>query len=128
MASDFFEAKKLNDKSFKDLDDELSAYMAQADNALEALQKGADALVKDLKALPKPRSKIAKPGYVHLLDSFATKVSKDGTSIVVGWGKDYGPILEFGSKKMDAQPHFYPTWKANKEKYYRVMIDALRKE
>ena len=58
MASDFFEAKKLNDKSFKDLDDELSAYMAQADNALEALQKGADALVKDLKALPKPRSKI----------------------------------------------------------------------
>ena len=58
MASDFFEAKKLNEKSFKDLDDELSAYMAQADNALEALQKGADALVKDLKALPKPRSKI----------------------------------------------------------------------
>lgn len=129
MASgNFFEAKKLNDKSFKDLDDELSAYMAQADNALEALQKGADALVADLKALPKPRSKIAKPGYVHLLDSFATKTSEDGTSVVVGWGKYYGPILEHGSKKMDAQPHFYPTWKANKEKYYRVMVDALRKE
>ena len=88
MASDFFEAKKLNDKSFKDLDDELSAYMAQADNALEALQKGADALVKDLKALPKPRSKIAKPGYVHLLDSFATKVSEDGTNLGARKQKD----------------------------------------
>lgn len=117
-------AEKLHDEqAFSDLLDEFSDYIKNADNVVEILQTGADAFVKDLKALPSPRSKIHKSGYTHLLDTFASR--KEGSQVLVGWGKYYGPILEEGSIKMKARSHFWPLWKRNQEKYYNKMINKL---
>ena len=45
--------------------------------------------------------------------------------VEVGWGKYYGPMVEHGTEKMDANPHVYPLWDKNKEKYYKTMLTKL---
>ena len=109
-----------NDQSFRDLENIFSEYAKAADNATEILQKGADEFVKDLKMLPAPRSRISKPGYTHMIDLFASREERG--NILVGWGKYYGPIVEGGSNRMAARPHFKPLFSRNKEKYYNLMI------
>ena len=99
------------------------AEKADSSNVERAMEKGAQALIRDVRALPKPRSKITKSGYTHLLDSVAMRRNKG--EIEVGWGKYYGPMVENGTTKMDAQPHFRPTFNKNKEKYYKLMIDEI---
>ena len=76
-----------NEKAFADLEDIFKEYAKKADNALDVLQTGADAFVKDLKALPSPRSRISKPGYTHLIDKFSTKQENDTVlvSIMAAW-------------------------------------------
>ena len=99
------------------------AEKADSSNIGRAMEKGAQALIRDVRALPKPRSKITKSGYTHLLDSVAFRKNKG--EIEVGWGKYYGPMVENGTTKMDDQPHFRPTFNKNKEKYYKLMIDEI---
>ena len=104
---------------FEEMEKELSEYAEQAspEEVSNVLKIGADAFTKDLLALPKPRSRIAAPGYTHLIDTFSDKEDpmKPGAWIV-GWGKYYGPILEAGR-----YPHLKNCWETNKEKYYKLM-------
>lgn len=89
----------------------------------EILQIGADELCKDIKNLPKPRSKVTKSGYTHLLDTITSR--KEGKEVVVGWGKYYGPMLEKGTKKMEGQGHLARTFKRNADKYYEKMTKEI---
>lgn len=109
-----------NEASFRELDDIFKEYAKKADNLGEVLQTGADAFVKDLKSLPSPRSNIHKAGYTHMIDTFTSKPEDEG--VLVGWGKYYGRMVESGTKKMAARPHFYPLFKRNKDRYFNLMI------
>lgn len=108
---------------FEALSEILEKYANKADNFIDVLEVGAKEFVNDLLKLPKPMSKIRKAGYTHLIRSFAYKKRKD--EVEVGWGKYYGPMVEHGTKKMDENPHVYPLWDKNKEKYYKTMLTKL---
>ncbi|MGN1302423.1 MAG: hypothetical protein ACI4VO_02065 [Clostridia bacterium] len=108
---------------FQDLADIIEYYAKGADNFIEVLEVGAKEFVNDLLKLPKPMSKIKKAGYTHLIRSFAYKKRKN--EVEVGWGKYYGPMVEHGTNKMDENPHVYPLWDKNKEKYYKTMLTKL---
>lgn len=108
---------------FQDLADIIEYYAKGADNFIDVLEVGAKEFVNDLLKLPKPMSKIRKAGYTHLIRSFAYKKRKD--EVEVGWGKYYGPMVEHGTKKMDENPHVYPLWDKNKEKYYKTILTKL---
>ena len=90
---------------------------------MEGLKAGAKEFVDDLLKLPKPISKIRKAGYTHLINCFSYRNKKN--EIEAGWGKYYGPMVEHGTEKMDAQPHLYPLWDRNKEKYYKTMLTEM---
>ena len=108
---------------FEALSEIVEKYIDGADNAIEILETGAKEFVNDLLKLPKPISKIRKSGYTHLINSFSYR--KKDKEVEVGWGKYYGPMVEHGTKKMDAKEHVYPLWDKNKEKYYKTMITKL---
>lgn len=108
---------------FQDLADIIEKYAKSADNFMEGLEAGAKEFVNDLLKLPKPISKIRKAGYTHLVNSFAYRKKKN--EIEAGWGKYYGPMVERGTEKMDAQPHLYPLWDKKKAKYYKTMLTKL---
>lgn len=110
-------------EGFQDLADIIEYYAKGADNFIDVLEVGAKEFVNDLLKLPKPMSKIRKAGYTHLVRSFAYRKKKD--EVEVGWGKYYGPMVEHGTKKMDENPHVYPLWDKNKEKYYKTMLTKL---
>ncbi len=110
-------------EGFKDLADIIEKYADNAENFIDVLELGAKEFVNDLLKLPKPMSKIRKAGYTHLVRSFSYRKKKD--EIEVGWGKYYGPMVEHGTKNMDANPHVYPLWDINKEKYYKTMLTRL---
>lgn len=108
---------------FEAMSEILEKYIDGADNAVDVLETGAKEFVGDLLKLPKPISKIRKSGYTHLIKCFAYK--KKNKEVEAGWGKYYGPILEHGTVKMNAQEHLYPVWDRNKEKYYKKMLTKL---
>lgn len=108
---------------FQDLADIIEKYAKNVDNVVDALEVGAKEFVNDLLKLPKPISKIRKAGYTHLINSFAYRKKKN--EVEIGWGKYYGPMVENGTKNMDANPHVYPLWDKNKEKYYKLMLTKL---
>lgn len=110
-------------EGFQDLANIIENYAESADNFMEGLEAGAKEFVNDLLKLPKPISRIRKAGYTHLIDSFAYRKKKN--EIEAGWGKYYGPMLENGTKKMNAQPHLNPLWERNREKYYKTMLTKL---
>lgn len=92
-------------------------------NVTKVLEIGARQLVEDVRALPRPRSQINTPGYTHLLDTMTYKVA--GEEVEVGWGKYYGPMVENGTTRMKGTEHLRPTFKRNKEKYYKNMQKAI---
>ena len=108
---------------FEALSEIIEKYADKADNFIDILEVGAKEFVNDLLKLPKPMSKIRKAGYTHLVNSFAYRKKKD--EIEAGWGKYYGPMVAHGTKKMDENPHVYPVWDKNKEKYYKTMLTKL---
>ena len=108
---------------FEAMSEILKKYIYGADNAVDVLETGAKEFVGDLLKLPKPISKIRKSGYTHLIKCFAYK--KKNKEVEAGWGKYYGPMLEHGTVKMNAQEHLYPVWDRNKEKYYKKMLTKL---
>lgn len=91
-----------------------------------AMMEGAEQLVRDVRALPKPRSQIQKAGYTHLLDTVSARKGKNG-EIEVGWGKYYGPMVEAGTRKMNAQPHLRGQFKKDSNKYYNLILQKLLK-
>ena len=108
-------------EKFMDL---LEQYEKAADekNIADVLMIAGNALAEDVHRLPKPRRRGA--GYTHMLDSVvATPSGKD--AVLVSWGQFYGKFVEYGTKKMDAQPHLIPTWDQNKDRYYKLMTDNL---
>lgn len=108
---------------FQDLADIIEGYMKNVENPTDVLLVGAKEFVNDLLKLPRPISKIRKAGYIHLVNSFAYREKKN--EIEVGWGKYYGPMVEHGTTKISEQPHVYPLWNKNKEKYYKSMLTKL---
>lgn len=115
---------------FKDFSNILKKYAEIDENgAVEALQTGVNLLVKDLLALPKPKSDIRRGKHTHLVDTFASE--RKGQSINVGWGKYYGRMVEKGhrtvnGKTVKPQPHMIPMWEKNKEKYYKAAVNQLQ--
>ena len=107
----------------QDLSKMLEDYINKVENVVDILEIGAKEFVNDALKLPKPISKIRKAGYTHLVNSFSYR--KKDNEVEAGWGKYYGPMLENGTNKMNAQPHLYPLWEKNKEKYYKTMIIKL---
>ena len=93
-------------------------------NVLNVLEKGAAALVKDVMALPKPRSQIHKAGNTHLLDTMTYRRNRG--EVEVGWGKYYGPMVERGTRRAPkGSPHVRPTFERNKDVYDNLMIKEL---
>lgn len=91
-------------------------------NIADVLMIAGNALAEDVHRLPKPRRRGA--GYTHMLDSVApAQAGKD--AVLVSWGRYYGKFVEYGTKKMGAQPHLIPTWDKNKDRYYKMMQDNL---
>ena len=105
---------------FQILTNIMDKYIKNIENPIDILLVGAKEFVNDLLKLTKPMSKIKKSGYTHLIDSFGYRVKKK--EVEAGWGKYYGPMVEHGTTKMDEQPHLYPLWDKNKEKYYKAML------
>ncbi len=107
----------------QDLSKMLEDYINKVENVVDVLEIGVKEFVNDALKLPKPISKIRKAGYTHLVNSFSYR--KKDNEVEAGWGKYYGPMIENGTNKMNAQPHLYPLWEKNKEKYYKKMISKL---
>ena len=105
---------------FDELFKQLEKISGNAEKVAPILEVGAEALVKDVRALPSPRSTI---NHTHLLDTVSHKVN--GDEVEVGWGLYYGPFVERGTRKMGARPHVRPTFKKNQKKYYKLMQDKL---
>jgi len=110
-------------EGFQDLAEILQQYSEGVDNVMKGLEAGAKQFINDALKLPKPISKIRKAGYTHLINSFSYR--KKSKEIEAGWGKYYGPMVESGTKNMDANPHLYPLWDKNKEKYYKTMLTEI---
>lgn len=55
------------------------------EKALDAIEAGAQEFVNDLLRLPRPRSRITKAGYTHIIGTFA--LERTESNIKVGWGK-----------------------------------------
>lgn len=109
---------------FDELSKLLEQYKIDDMEVVDVLEEGAKELVKDVAALPKPRSAIKTAGYTHLLDTVTYKTAKK--EVEVGWGKYYGPMVERGAKTMNkAHPHVSTTFEQNKERYYQTMIKKL---
>ena len=104
--------------------DLLGKYEASASDKhiSDVLMVAGETLAEEVHRLPKPRRRGA--GYTHMLDSVAAAPSgKD--AVLVSWGQYYGKFVEYGTKKMQAQPHLIPTWEQNKDRYYKMMQDKL---
>ena len=102
---------------FDELEKLLNEYSKKTsqENILNVMEKGAAALVRDIMALPKPRSDIRKAGYTHLLDTMSYRRNRG--EIEVGWGKYYGPMVERGTHRAPkGSPHVRPTFERNKGK------------
>lgn len=108
---------------FQDLANIIEHYAKSAENAMIGIEAGAKEFIKDALKLPKPMSKIRKAGYTHLVRSFAYRNKQK--EIEAGWGKYYGPMVEHGTVNMNANPHVYPLWDKNREKYYKTMLTKL---
>ena len=113
------------DSGLSEFEDLIKEYAEKVsdDKALDAVEVGAEEFAKDLLRLPKPRSQINKPGYTHIVSTFALERTDSG--IKVGWGKYYGPMLEHGTRKMAARAHLKPLFERNKEKYYKKMTESI---
>lgn len=112
--------------------DEFSSMMqemlhkVEGDKVTDALKQGADGLASDVRMLPSPRSQRGHP--THMLDTVQSKV--DGDVVQVGWGAHYGLFWEngfhpYGRGQQMSSPHLKPTWEQNKDRYQKLMIDAI---
>jgi len=101
----------------------LKEYEVTEEDTIHALEAGAQELIDDVRKLPQPRSQIKAAGYTHLLDTVTYK--RNRKEIEVGWGKVYGPAVEYGTRKRRSRPHIRPTFKSNQKKYYETIEKKL---
>ena len=106
-------------EGLEELIEELQGYIEKAEKPEDIVEEGVKEFVLDLRKLPKPISTIKKAGYTHLIKTFAYR--KKGKEFEVGWGKYYGPMIEYGTKNMKAIAHLRPCFERNKNKYYSTM-------
>lgn len=129
MSRSYFAGEiEFDDTGLEDFENEIKRMaerLASEDAALDIMETGVKEFVRDLRRLPKPRSQINKAGYTHLVDTFTWERTE--TTIKVGWGKYYGPMLEHGTRKMKAQAHLKPLFERNKVNYYRTMIQEFNR-
>lgn len=129
MSRSYFAGEvEFDDTGLEDFENEIKRMaerFASEDAALDVMEAGVKEFVRDLRRLPKPRSQINKAGYTHLVDTFTWERTE--TTIKVGWGKYYGPMLEHGTRKMKAQAHLKPLFERNKVNYYRTMIQEFNR-
>ena len=92
-------------KGFNELGKDLEDYLKSVENVQDVLEVGAKDFVKDLLKLAKPKSRIRKSGYTHLIDTFAYRKAKN-KEVEVGWGEYYGRFVEYGTRKMGARTHY----------------------
>mgnify|MGYP002706517049 CR=1 FL=1 len=111
------------ESGFDEFSKMLEAMDFENEQVLDAMEKGAGEFVSDIRKLPRPRSKMSAPGYAHLLDTITYQRSKK--EIEVGWGKYYGPMVEYGTTRMNSTPHIKPTFEKNKEKYYKIITQNI---
>lgn len=50
---------------------------------------------------------------------------KDGLGSEVGTDVEYAPYVEFGTKRMSAQPYLFPAWEEYRDEYVERMTQAL---
>ena len=112
------------DSGYHFLEESISGYLKEAERPEEILKVGADALVEDVRSLPKPRSNRKVP--THLLDTVQDKI--DGSTVKVGWGLNYGWYVEHQIKNPPENAHLGPAWERGKDRYTRLMIDAFHKQ
>ena len=129
MSRSYFAGQiEFDDTGLEDFENEIKRMaerLASEDAALDVMEAGVKEFVRDLRRLPKPRSQINKAGYTHLVDTFTWERTE--TTIKVGWGKYYGPMLEHGTRKMKAQAHLKPLFERNEVNYYRTMIQEFNR-
>ena len=116
---------KITENGFTEFLDDLEEYARAAsdENLQKALMAGGEALAADVRKLPKPRRNIS--GITHMLDTVTAepKVRR----VQVGWRLKgyYGAFVEFGTRKMSAQPYLWPTWTQGKLRYYELIKQQL---
>lgn len=111
------------DSGFLELANELKNIISCVEQTDIIIENTVKDVVKDLLKLSKPKSKIKKSGYTHLIDSFTYR--KKNNEFEIGWGKYYGKWVEDGvhyvrgkhSIFQKAQPHLKPTVEKNYNKY-----------
>lgn len=111
------------ESGFDELSKLIESFQISEEDAIEVLQDTAEMFVQDVRKLPKPRSMITTAGYTHLIDTVTYRKNKN--EVEVGWGKYYGPMVEHGTKKMNGTPHIKPTFRSNKDKYFRTIQKKL---
>lgn len=111
---------------FLELQRELAKALKATEEPNNAIRAGAEEFLADLKRLAKPRSRIAKSSYTHLIDSFHMWEGKRDGLLRVGWGKRYGFMVEKGTRKAKSQPHFFGTWNKSENRYYETMVKKLK--
>lgn len=116
---------ELYEDGYSEFSDLLKEFEAKTgkENVLKVLEIGAREFVKDVRALPRPRSRVRTPGYTHLLDTVTYQRSKD--EVLAGWGKYYGPMVDRGTVRAKAVSHMNPTFEKNKGQYFKKMQNAL---
>ena len=110
------------------------AAAAQPERIIQAQEKGAAFLSDQLRG----RSSTRRSG--AMLASFASKPDATKVETVFGWGKFYGRLVESGHKaggyarkkkasvsRVKASPHLKPTFDANKDQIYQIMINDLER-
>lgn len=108
---------------FLELEEELKEIIEKVENKDKYLEEIAQDFVKDLLKLPKPKSKINRSGYTHLISTFSYAKRRD--EIEIGWGKYYGMFVEKGTKTVVAQPHLQPMFEKNFNKYIEKINKKL---
>lgn len=119
-----FQAETMED-GFDSLLKQIESSQIDNQKIVSTLEMGAKEFAKDVRKLPRPRSRMSGSGYTHLIDTVTTRKLK--SEVEVGWGKYYGPMVEHGTRKMKGTPHMNPTYEKNKKKYYDIMKKNLFK-
>lgn len=120
MNNQFFEESGFDD--FSRMIEELARQTSEG-AVLDAIEEAAKAFTNDLLHLPKPKSRISKPGYTHLINTFSSQ--RKEKEIEVGWGKYYGTMVEKGTSRMKQQPHLRDAYDRNRSKYERLIINKI---
>lgn len=64
----------------------------------------------------------------RLRDSYVYKVNENENQVIVGTNVEYGPYVEFGTSRMEAQPHLRPAVTQNLDRIQNLIRDIMQQE